>query len=157
MISLMRIDDRLIHGQVATVWSKYLDVSRIIVANDDVINDETQMMALSMAVPTGIKAIFRSVEDASKLLNDPRANSLKILVLVSSPRDAIRLVDLVSEITEVNIGNFGRINNTTGIQKEQLYSNVFVSASEKEDLIELKNKVNEVYVQTVPTVSKEVF
>lgn len=157
MISLVRIDDRLIHGQVATVWSKYLGVDRIIVANDNVVKDETQMMALSMAVPSNIKAIFRNIDDVIRLLNDPRSEKLKILVLVASPKDALRLVEKVSEITEVNVGNFGRINNTSSVAKEQLYSNVFASEEEKKDFDDLKLAVDSLYVQTVPTVPKEIY
>lgn len=42
MISLVRIDDRLIHGQVAVVWTKHLGVNRILVANDQIVNNEVQ-------------------------------------------------------------------------------------------------------------------
>lgn len=156
MISLVRVDDRLIHGQVAVVWSKYLGVSRIVVANDDVIKDETQMMALSMAVPSNIKASFKSVDDAIKLLADPRAEKLKILVVVASPKDALRLVTaLPSQINEVNIGNYGRINNVDSIQKEQISRNVFVTESDKVDLEQLNQAVDKLYIQSIPTDSKE--
>ena len=51
MISLVRIDDRLIHGQVAVVWTKHLGVNRILVANDQIVNNEVQKMSLRMAAP----------------------------------------------------------------------------------------------------------
>ena len=57
-ISALRVDDRLIHGQVAMTWTKQLRVQGIVVANDDAANDDTQKMALKMAVPGGIKALI---------------------------------------------------------------------------------------------------
>ena len=56
MISMMRIDDRLIHGQVAVMWSKELGISRIIVASDAIASNEIQVSALKMAAPAGVKA-----------------------------------------------------------------------------------------------------
>ena len=54
-IAALRVDDRLIHGQVAMTWTKQLKVNGIVVANDDAASDNTQKMALKMAVPSGIK------------------------------------------------------------------------------------------------------
>ena len=61
-INLVRIDDRLIHGQVAMTWTKQLRVQGIVVANDDAANDNTQKMALKMAVPAGIKVLIKPVD-----------------------------------------------------------------------------------------------
>ena len=58
MIKLLRVDDRLIHGQVATTWTKTLQADSIIVANDEVIHNELQIIALKLAVPAGMKANF---------------------------------------------------------------------------------------------------
>lgn len=155
MISLVRIDDRLIHGQVAVVWSKYLGISRIIVANDGVVDDETQKMALSMAVPSNIKAAFKTVNDSIKLLNDERAKKLNIMVVVASPQDAMLLVNEVSEIEEINLGNYGRVNNTNSVKKEQLAKNIFVTDEDKKLFEAIKSKGKKLYVQSVPTDNKE--
>lgn len=155
MINLVRIDDRLIHGQVAVVWSKYLGVSRIVVANDQVVKDEVQKMALSMAVPSNIKATFKTVEASIKILNDERAKDLKIMVIAASPEDVLRLIKEVPEIEEINIGNYGRTNNVNSIEKEQLFKNVFVTEEDKEILEQIKAAGKKVYVQSVPTDTKE--
>ena len=65
MISMMRIDDRLIHGQVAVMWSKELGISRIIVASDAIASNEIQVSALKMAAPAGVKA---AICQSTKLL-----------------------------------------------------------------------------------------
>ena len=63
MIKLLRVDDRLIHGQVATTWTKTLQADSIIVANDEVISNELQIIALKLAVPAGMKVAIRSVSE----------------------------------------------------------------------------------------------
>ena len=64
MISMMRIDDRLIHGQVAVMWSKELGISRIIVASDAIASNEIQVSALKMAAPAGVKAAILPINKA---------------------------------------------------------------------------------------------
>ena len=66
MISLVRIDDRLIHGQVAVVWTKHLGVNRILVANDQIVNNDVQKMSLRMAAPDTAKCAIMAVKDADK-------------------------------------------------------------------------------------------
>ena len=70
MIKMLRVDERLIHGQVAVVWSKALSITHIIVANDDVVNNDLQVTSMKMAVPDNIKFIARSVKDSIKILNN---------------------------------------------------------------------------------------
>lgn len=55
MISMVRIDDRLVHGQVAVKWSKQLSVSRIVVVSDSIAQNEIQVSALKMAAPANCK------------------------------------------------------------------------------------------------------
>ena len=84
-IVLVRVDDRLIHGQVALGWTRTVGATHIVVANDEVANDKTQVMLLKMASPTGVKASILSVEDAAKKLVAKAFKRDKVLVLV---RDA---------------------------------------------------------------------
>lgn len=83
---MLRIDDRLIHGQVAVVWSKNLNVSRIIVVSDAISKNEIQKSALKMAAPENVKTFIQPVDEALKLLNDPRAAKLSILVVMNDPK-----------------------------------------------------------------------
>lgn len=66
MIIQIRVDDRLIHGQIAVVWSKQFNTTHMVVANDKAAANEVQQMALKMATPSGIKVLIRSVDDAIK-------------------------------------------------------------------------------------------
>ena len=133
MIKMVRIDERLIHGQVAMIWTKQLGVDRIIVVNDKAANDPIMTSTLKMAAPDRAKAIILDQEKAKTLLNDPRAAALKILVVVNSPKDALVLVENVKGIPKVNIGNYGKAD-TSGGPKEKLNDNVFLSEENRSDL-----------------------
>jgi mannose/fructose/N-acetylgalactosamine-specific phosphotransferase system component IIB len=65
-ITLARIDDRLIHGQVTTVWSKVANAQRIIICNDDVYNDEVRRTLLRQAAPPGMKVNVVNIERRSQ-------------------------------------------------------------------------------------------
>ncbi len=74
MISLVRIDDRLIHGQVAVVWTKHLGVNRILVANDQIVNNEVQKMSLRMAalIPPSAPLWRSKTQAISSMTRAPR-------------------------------------------------------------------------------------
>ena len=63
-----RLDERLIHGQVATFWTRTLQADRIIVADDDVLKDEIGVSALKAAVPSGVHLSILSVDNAAARL-----------------------------------------------------------------------------------------
>ena len=63
-INNIRIDDRLIHGQVSTMWSNKLGVTRLMVVNDAVANNDMQKQVLRMAVPAGISSSIITEEKA---------------------------------------------------------------------------------------------
>ena len=109
MIKMFRIDERLIHGQIAIKWSRHTGVDHIVVGNYAAANSPIIQKSLKMAAPAGIKTAIRSVDDAIALLQDPRCEAMKILMLVNSPEDAERVVAAVSGIPYINIGNYGRI------------------------------------------------
>ncbi|MGX4685556.1 PTS mannose/fructose/sorbose transporter subunit IIAB [Vagococcus sp. JNUCC 83] len=148
----LRVDERLVHGQIAMVWSKELSLQGIIVANDEVANNETQQMALKMAVPSGIKVLIRSVDDVANILNDPRASSKRILVLVRTVGDALRLAEKVPNMNRINIGNVGK--SVEG-EKKTLTQFVMLTPDELEFLSELTKIYPETALQNVPSDRKE--
>lgn len=105
----MRIDDRLLHGQVITKWITQYDPDAIVIADDQTVNDEIAKMALKIAKPSGMKMSIRSVDDAIALLNNEKTKAMKLFVLVKDTNSAKRIVEKVSEVKTVNIG--GMRNN----------------------------------------------
>lgn len=151
MIKLLRIDDRLIHGQVATTWTKTLQADSIIVANDEVIHNELQIIALKLAVPVGMKAAIRSVDDAVGLLKNPKSRAMKILVVVNHPKDALRIAQAVPETLEgINIGNYYGSKQLRTEEKIKLDRNIYLDPEDVDTLKQICSLPVEFTVQMVP-------
>lgn len=150
MIKLTRIDDRLVHGQVAFTWTPSLGIDCLLVANDKVAKDEFQKMTLNLGKPSGTKLLIKSVADAATFLNDERSKSYKILVLVNNVKDAATLTELVSEITSINLGGLRTKDGS------KLISKAFAVNEEDISIIrELIEKGIELEVRQVPTDIKQ--
>ena len=129
-ITALRVDDRLIHGQVAMTWTKQLAVQGIVVANDEVANDNTQKMALKMAVPGGIKSLIKPVDEAIRILNNPKASKMRILVLTRTVKDALKIRQNVGEIGFLNVGNTGRFDGIDVSEKLVLTPTIMLTDAE---------------------------
>ena len=101
---LWRIDDRLIHGQVATRWTKETGVQRIIVVNDNVVKDKTRATMLKQAVPPGVTAHVVSVDKMMRVYNNLEYAGEKVMLLFTNPTDALELVRRGVPIQSINIG-----------------------------------------------------
>lgn len=104
IIKLARIDDRLIHGQVATVWSRVSEVSRIIVVSDEVAADKVRVMLLKQVAPSGITVSVVDVAKAKRVYDNPKYENDKVMLLFTNPTDVLRIVQLGVDIKSVNIG-----------------------------------------------------
>src|ERR1700712_2400129 len=104
MIKLTRIDDRLVHGQVAFTWTPALGVDCLVVANDKVAKDEFMKMTLGLAKPAGTKLLIKSLQEAVVFLNNEKNMGLKILLIINSIKDAAAMAAEVQEIQSINIG-----------------------------------------------------
>lgn len=104
MVALCRVDERLLHGQVAVTWLSQVQPDSILIANDEVMENEMSKMALKMVKPSGVKMAIRSLEDGAKVLNDPRAEKLKIFAVVKTLQDAVRLCELTDQVARINVG-----------------------------------------------------
>ena len=154
MIKMLRIDDRLLHGQVVFMWTKQLGVKGIIVANDDILNDPIQLVAVKLAVPEHIKLLIKPVEDAIRIINNPKGQSMSILVVVKDPIDAARLLEGItdpSSIAVMNIGNSGRIDKR---DKKVLTKEVYVDEADIAALQKLLTYQIPFEIQMVPTNNK---
>jgi len=133
---MIRIDDRLVHGQVAVKWSKELGISRIVVVSDSIAQNEIQVSALKMAGPSGVKVAVLSLEKAIAILNDPRSEQLKILVVTNEPKYVAGLVPKLKEKPMLNMANYGRIGGSLS-DKEKITETVYLSEEDKETLKEI--------------------
>jgi len=151
MIKLLRLDERLIHGQIAIKWSRHLSVNRILVLNDEAANNDLIKKSLMMAAPSDVKVAITTMEEGINLLNDSRAESLSILGLVKTPQDVLKLMKSVNGIKVVNIGNYGRVAPRQGSDARKLYrNNLYLYDSEVEIIRQILNTRVECNYQPTP-------
>lgn len=149
MITMARVDDRLIHGQVAVKWSKELNISRIIVASDSIAKNAVQVAALKGAAPAGVKAAILTIEKAQNILNDPRSKDMRILLVSNDPRDILAVLKGIEERPVLNVANYGRINGPIG-DKQKVSDSVYLTEDDKAALKEISGMGVEIIHQPVP-------
>ncbi|MCS2147630.1 PTS mannose transporter subunit IIAB [Scandinavium manionii] len=133
VIGLARIDDRLIHGQVATRWTKETNVTRIIVVSDEVAADTVRKTLLTQVAPPGVTAHVVDVAKMIRVYNNPQYAGDRVMLLFTNPTDVERIVEQGVKITTVNIGGMAFRQGKTQV-------NNAISVDEKD--IEAFNKLN---------------
>jgi fructoselysine and glucoselysine-specific PTS system IIB component len=150
MIKLARIDDRLVHGQVAFAWCSALSIDCLIVANDKVAKDEFLKMTLGLAKPAGAKLFIKSLGDTAVFLNDAKNKAFKILLLVNCVKDASVLANEVPEIKSINFGGIRGKEGSKLISKA-----IAVTAEDVAVIRQMLEKGLELEVRQVPTDKKQ--
>jgi mannose PTS system EIIAB component len=114
-ISYVRIDDRLIHGQVATVWVKTYDCNRIMCCSDEVAQDELRKQLVLQVAPPGLKAYIVPVAKAIEAFKNPKYDSFKTFFLFTNPTDVLRMVEGGVPFDVVNLGGMRYVEGKTQI------------------------------------------
>jgi len=103
-VVLIRIDDRLIHGQVVENWMKFLKIDHVVVVNDFVASDRMQKALFSMAVPDHAKISILTITQAKEAILNGQFEEDRAMLLLVSPQDVLNLIDKGVRIKEVNVG-----------------------------------------------------
>jgi mannose/fructose/N-acetylgalactosamine-specific phosphotransferase system component IIB len=103
-VAHMRIDNRLIHGQVTVKWVGAVRADRLVVANDAVAADEIQRMILPQAA-RGVKTSILTIEQALQYCAKPELSNERIMVIAKFPSDALQLLQGGLQPEEINVGN----------------------------------------------------
>ncbi|WP_373794991.1 PTS sugar transporter subunit IIB [Jeotgalibaca porci] len=125
-IGLARVDSRLLHGQVATAWSKDIKPTRIIVVSDEVSKDDLRKSLITQAAPPGVKANVIPISKMIEIWKDPRFGKTRALLLFENPHDVLRVVEGGVELTEINIGSMAHsegkvmINNVLSVDEKDV-------------------------------------
>lgn len=149
-IVLARIDDRLIHGQVATVWSKATNCQRIIVCDDEVAKDKIRSTLLKQVAPAGIKSHVVDLAKAVRVYNNPKYENDRCLLLFTNPSSVLYLVENGVPIKSVNIGGMSFHEG-----KKQVSSAVSVDQEDIDAFNKLHEKGIELEVRKVDTDKKQ--
>src|SRR5471030_2524266 len=157
-IALARIDDRLIHGKVVTVWSKETKCQRIIVCNDDVANDEIRRTLLTQVAPPGVQSHVVSIEKAVKVINNPKYEKDIVLLLFTNPTDVLRLVEAGIDIKTVNIGGMsfkeGKTQVTGAISVNDQDIQSFKTLNDKNIELEIRKVASDSKAFIMPLIDK---
>lgn len=113
----IRIDDRLIHGQVAAFWTNALSVSRIMVINDEVAVDEMQKPLLRMVAPASVRTSIIDKETAVKNILAGKYEGQRVLAILKNPKDIWDIKEAGLKIKEINVGNMAAREGTRSIKR----------------------------------------
>lgn len=144
MFLLLRVDHRLIHGQVGLSWVKQLGADAILVANDDVPTNELRKSTLRLARPADTKLVIKTIDDSIEAINSGKTDPYRLFIIVETIHDAYRLAKGCGSVTHINLGGTKHNPNTQALSKV-----VFVSDADLADLDDLSGSGVEVEIRTV--------
>ncbi len=134
-VALLRIDDRLIHGQVVEGWVPFLRVDLVVVISDAAASDEIQTALMKMALPPAVGLLVVPVAEAAARLRSLERASRRSLVLVPGPVEALALMESGVEVDRINVGG---LHYTVG--KVQLGRALFLNEKDRLALVALAAK-----------------
>lgn len=146
-IVFVRIDDRLIHGQVMTAWVHTKDANEIVVVDDEVANDEFLIMIMKSVIPENIKLKILSIDESVSYLkeDDNYDSSNRVIVLAKNPKTVYRLITQGVVIKKLNVGGMG-----ANKERKKLFRNIAVTNEERELFGKIIANDVEVEIQVIP-------
>lgn len=148
MISLIRIDDRLIHGQIMAVWVRVLSIDHLVVADDTAAADSFSRQLMQLAMPVGIRLTVVAISNSADVLATASADPSHTLVLLRNVDSAERLF-CVYPYRHLNVGGIGMTPD-----RRTLWRSISVSNAETTTLQNLSNLGVDVYLQMLPSDEK---
>lgn len=111
-IIAVRIDERLIHGQVANLWTTKLQASRIMVVDNDIIKNDIQKTALKLAKPAGVNLSILGTKKSSANILAGKYDSQKVFLVVKKPETLVEMINEGVTFDTINVGNISQKDNT---------------------------------------------
>lgn len=152
MILLLRVDHRLLHGQVAFSWTQYLQADCLLIANDEVMTDELRKTTIKLAKPPAVKLVIKSIDAAIEAINSGVTDKYKLFIVVESVNDAWRLGSRLAEITSINLGGIKARTGSKNIAKS-----INLLPDEILQLKALQASGKEIEIRQVPNDHKQLF
>jgi mannose/fructose/N-acetylgalactosamine-specific phosphotransferase system component IIB len=144
-IVLVRVDDRLVHGQILEGWIPSTRAQELLVANDAAASDETLRMIMESATPDSVRLVIESVDRIAELLVTELDSTVRRIIIMDNPMDALRLKRAGVPFTRLNLGNL-----RTGNGRVCLSRSVIVGDDSMRALREIVDEGVQVYIQSVP-------
>ncbi|MEG0277537.1 MAG: PTS sugar transporter subunit IIB [Erysipelotrichaceae bacterium] len=144
-ICFVRIDDRLIHGQIVTAWLKNYQAKNILIVDELVSKDEFLKNVLQMVKPSGVDLIIKGTELIEETISFYEKDAKSTLLLVKNPETAKLIFDCKIALNKLNVGGMGANKN-----RKALYKNVSASDDEIVTLNAIQSSGISVYFQATP-------
>ena len=145
-VKLLRIDSRLVHGQVANNWAGSLGAEAILAVSDGAANDELRKTLMLQTGGGKVKVHVLGVEKAARVYKNPKYEALKAVIVVETPADIVRLLDLGVDAKEVNVGGMTFKQGTSQISQA-----VYAGPEDIEAFKEIDSRGIKQYIQQVPS------
>ena len=149
-IALLRVDDRLVHGQVVEGWLPTLKADLILVVSEAAAADPIQSALMKMAMPPSVGLLVLGVAAAAEALAAPQMGARRVLVLVPGPAEALALLKKGVCVDRVNVGG---LHFTVG--KVQLGRALFLDEKDKDALREIAARGVRLEGQPLPSDREE--
>lgn len=144
-VRLVRVDFRLMHGQVIANWLNQVDGDSIMIVNKKLAADPFMGNVYKMAAPKGVKVSILDLDKAMERINSESYANRKLIVLFKSVTDAKEAYDHGFPIKELQIGGLG-----SGSDRVQITNQIYLNKADTEKLVEMNGKGVKVYLQAVP-------
>lgn len=148
LIKALRVDHRLLHGQVAFSWTSALGADCILLASDTLLNDNLKLQTIKLAKPNGVKVVAKTVDDGIAAITSGITDKYKLFIIVETIEAANRVAKAL-DIKEINIGGTYPIKG-----KKEIGTAVFVDDTDIDLLKTMMDDGIYCYIQGVPSSKK---
>ncbi|MCI8567139.1 MAG: PTS sugar transporter subunit IIB [Lachnospiraceae bacterium] len=145
MIKSLRVDHRLLHGQVAFSWTSHLGADCILLASDSLLNDELRLTTVKIARPPGIRLVAKNIDDSIQAIQSGVTDKYKLFIVTDTIDDAARIAR-ECQVKNINLGGTKSAKDKTKLSKA-----IYVTEHEKEVLKELIEEGIELNIQMIPS------
>lgn len=146
MIKMVRVDHRLLHGQVAFSWTSTLSADCILIADDDTAKNELKKSAMKLAKPNGVKLVIKTVDKAIESLNEGVTDKYNLFIVVANIENAAKLISGYPEIKQLNLGGTLPSKDKVNISKV-----ISITENERALLNKMINQGVDINIQMVPS------
>ena len=145
MIKMIRVDYRLLHGQVAVSWTGTLGADALLLVSDTLKHDKLRLQMLALAKPSGVKVVVKDTQGAIYVIKSGKTDNYTLFVICETVEIAAKLARTFN-IKQVNLGN---ISFAKG--KEKISNSIYINNDERQTIEELIDAGVDVFIQMVPT------
>lgn len=148
MIKLIRVDYRLLHGQVAVSWTGTLGADALLLVSDTLKHDKLRMQMLALAKPSGVKVVVKNTHEAIDVLQSGKTDNYSLFIICETVEIAAQIIREFN-LKQLNLGNI-----TFAEGKQKISKSIYVNNEEKKTIKGLIDEGVDVFIQMVPTENK---